>query len=102
MSEKIKVTFLRDEHISSPELGKHTPRRVAKGEELELPAPLANSLRGRGIVSFDQGEKVKPAAKAEGKPYTDMSVNELKDALKAKGLKVSGNKAALIDRLNKA
>ena len=101
MSDKlVKVNMLRDEVVSRPDLGKRFSPvwlRIADNPH-ELPEELANSLIGRGLaIAVDaEGKAPKPA---DDKGYAKMSVNDLKAELKALDLPVSGNKAALIKRL---
>ena len=89
-------------------LGKAARDAVAKYEE-EMRMQAASSAGGRGNPPLSE-EEIEEEDKEEGEEeiaqlaaddvdYSKKTVTELKDLLRGKGLKVSGKKADLIDRL---
>lgn len=98
--------------VSTPESDPATPESVnaqeGNPESLSDPStPGSSNIQGpsepvvadRGPVQAESEQAVSSDDNGEEAVYEEWTVEELRDALSARGLPVSGNKAELIERL---
>ena len=72
-----------------------------EAETLGVPEEKDEETQGE-IDTEEESDEVEEEASSEKVDYSSMTVPELKDALKEKGLPVSGKKAELVERLEGA
>lgn len=70
-----------------------------RGAQYNYPQVVRKAKQLEAKFKCDQPYKAK-SPRGKRRDYADMTIPELKEVLRARGLKVSGNKQDLIDRLN--